>query len=52
MQYNQYQHSLAVRREWLQNKQSEFYKMRFYSRFFKYVFIPFVVVSTLFINLI
>lgn len=52
MQYNQYQRSLAVRREWLQNKQDNFYKTRFYSNAFKYVLVPFAIASILFINLI
>lgn len=52
MQYNQYQKSLAVRREWLQNKQDNFYKIRFYSNAFKYVFVPLIVLMVLFINLI
>lgn len=52
MQYNQYQQSAIVRREWLQNKQDDFFKVKFYSNFFKFVFVPFILVSALFISLI
>lgn len=51
MQYNQYQQSLAVRREWLQNVQDNFLKVKFYVFAFKYVVVPFVIVLSILIAL-